>query len=91
VGAGGEVFRERHLKDSLNLIKKLPLGKGDIIYISEFYKTNPEYEIEMKKYNLTLPSRMEIREMANEFKLSVKENVPRGVAVSIYDIQQFIY
>jgi hypothetical protein len=45
----------------------------------------------MKKYNLTLPSRMEIREMANEFKLSVKENVPRGVAVSIYDIQQFIY
>jgi radical SAM superfamily enzyme YgiQ (UPF0313 family) len=91
VGAGGEVFRERHLKDSVNLIKNLPLGKGDIIYISEFYKTNPEYEIEMKKNKLTLPSRMEIREMANEFKLSVKENVPKGVAVSVYDIQQFIY
>ena len=36
IGIGGEKFREIHREESLRLIEKMPLEKGDIIYLSKF-------------------------------------------------------
>lgn len=91
VGAGGEFFRQKHLEDSLKLVKRLPLDSGDIIYISEFYETNPQYRSTMETRGIEVPTRLDIRTMSTEFKAAVKQMVPKGVSVSIYDIQQFIY
>jgi len=91
VGAGGQKYAEQHLVDSINLLKQLPLGKGDIVYLSELYETNSNYEKSMAEQNIPLPSRQEIREWLNEFKSRLKEVYPKDVQISVYDINQFFY
>ncbi|NOZ03416.1 MAG: radical SAM protein [FCB group bacterium] len=90
-GIGGMRYAERHLRDSLQLIKQIPLSKGDIVYVSEFHETNPEYRKKMESENITLPDRIAIRQLSKQFKAEMKAVVPKGVAVSIYDINQFFY
>ena len=36
VGIGGERYRQAHFEDTVNLIKRLPLGDDDLLYISPF-------------------------------------------------------
>ena len=36
VGAGGREFADRHVKDTLSILAKLPLQRGDLIYLSPF-------------------------------------------------------
>lgn len=90
-GAGGMSLHSRHVNDSVNLIKKMPLKPGDMVYVSEFCETDDEYRRVLGTRGLTAPSRVEIRNMANEFKTALRDVVPKGVAVPIYDIQQFFY
>jgi radical SAM superfamily enzyme YgiQ (UPF0313 family) len=91
VGAGGQKYAEQHLVDSINLLKQLPLGKGDIVYLSELYESNSNYEKSMAKQNILLPTRQEIRQWSNQFKSRLKELYPKEVQVSVYDINQFFY
>lgn len=91
VGAGGNKYAEKHLIESLKLLEQLPLGKGDIIYLSELYETNTDYEKSMAEQNIPLPTRQEIRQWSNEFKSEVKKQYPKDVQVSVYDIKQFFY
>lgn len=91
IGAGGHKYSEKHLSESLKLLKQLPLGKGDIIYLSELYETNSNYEKSMAEQNIPLPTRQEIRYWSNEFKSEVKKQYPKDVQVSVYDINQFFY
>ncbi len=90
-GIGGLRYAERHLRDSLELIKHLPLSEGDIVYVSEFHETNPEYRKKMESENIPLPDMFAIRQLSKQFKAELKAVVPKGVAVSIYDINQFFY
>ena len=91
IGAGGQKYAEQHLTDSLALLKQLPLGKGDIIYLSELYETNLNYEKSMAEKNIQLPTRQEIRKWSNEFKSELKVKYSKDVQVSVYDINQFFY
>lgn len=91
IGAGGHKYSEKHLSESLKLLEQLPLGKGDIIYLSELYETNSNYEKSMAEQNIPLPTRQEIRQWSNEFKSEVKKQYPKDVQVSVYDINQFFY
>ncbi|NHZ85864.1 MAG: radical SAM protein [Planctomycetia bacterium] len=91
IGAGGNKYSERHLSDSIKLLEQLPLGKGDIIYLSELYETNPTYKKSMFEKNIQLPTRQEIRLWSNEFKYKLKKQYPKDIQISIYDINQFFY
>ncbi|MFQ6675855.1 MAG: radical SAM protein, partial [Fidelibacterota bacterium] len=91
VGAGGRPFHDRHLEDSLRLIREISPEPGDMVYLSEFYETPLGYREALEREGIPLPDRWEIREMAREFKSRVKEVVARGVAVPLYDIHQFFY
>ncbi len=90
-GAGGKKYHGAHLAESLELVRRLPLGKGDIVYISEFYETNMEYNRVLKEVKAPLPERKDVRRMAVEFNREMRTVVPIGTAVSVYDIQQFLY
>ena len=90
-GAGGKKYHGAHLAESLELVRRLPLGKGDIVYISEFYETNREYNRVLKEVKAPLPERKDVRRMAVEFNREMRTVVPIGTAVSVYDIQQFLY
>ena len=91
IGAGGSKYSKEHLSDSIKLLEQLPLGKGDIIYLSELYETNSSYEKSMAEQNIPLPTRQEIRQWSNEFKSELKKQYPKDVQVSVYDINQFFY
>jgi radical SAM superfamily enzyme YgiQ (UPF0313 family) len=91
IGAGGRKYTKQHLVDSIKLLEQLPLGKGDIIYLSELYETNPNYEKSMTEHNIPLPTRREIREWSNEFKSELKVKYTKDIKVSVYDINQFFY
>ncbi len=91
VGAGGEQFAEKHSLDSIKLLKQLPLSKGDIIYLSELYETNSDYNKSMAKINCALPTRMQIRNWSNTLKSKIKVTVSKDIKVSVYDINQFFY
>ena len=91
VGAGGEKFHEAHLRDSLAMVENMYLSSGDMIYISEFYETNSEYNAVMADRKIPRLDRIQIRKMANQFKTEMKKQVETGVSVSVYDIQQFFY
>ncbi len=90
-GAGGWDYHAQHMNNSQALLEKLPLGKGDIIYLSEFYETNPEYETVLKKQGILQPNRQDIRKMTLDFKSQIQEITSKGVIISTYDIQQFLY
>ena len=70
-----------------NLLIMIPTASA----ISEFYETEDNYRSTMEDLGLLLPDRLDIRELANEFKRAVKEVVSKDVFVPIYDIQQFFY
>jgi len=91
IGAGGNKYASKHLADSTKLLEQMPLGKGDIIYLSELYKTNVNYEKSMDEGNIPLPTRQDIRRWSNEFKSILKKQCPKDVQVSVYDINQFFY
>ena len=91
IGAGGNKYSEKHLMDSINLLKQLPLGKDDIIYLSELYKTTLSYERSMTEQNIPLPTRQEIRQWSTEFKSELKKQYAKNIQISIYDINQFFY
>ncbi len=65
--------------------------EGDIIYLSELYETNSNYEKSMSEQNIPLPTRLEIRQWSNEFKSRLKKQYSKDVQVSVYDINQFFY
>lgn len=90
-GAGGEPFRERHRQASTKLVSEMPLTKGDIIYVSEFYETNPEYRQVLGERQIQPPNRLEIRRTAKELKRAFREVTDPDVKVAVYDIQQFFY
>ncbi|MCK4903235.1 MAG: radical SAM protein [Candidatus Marinimicrobia bacterium] len=91
IGAGGNKYAEKHLIESLKLLEQLPLGKGDIIYLSELYKTNSSYEKSMAEQNIPLPTRQKIRQWSTEFKTELKKQYAKNMQISIYDINQFFY
>lgn len=90
-GAGGKTFHPRHLRDSIGLIEQIPLTDNDLVYVSEFYETNPEYGSVLRNHGIPSPNRVETRRMAKEFVSAARRVVPKGVQVPIYDIQQFFY
>ncbi len=91
IGAGGNLYAEKHLIDSIKLLEQLPLGKGDIIYLSELYETNTNYEESMLEENIPLPTRQVIRKWSNEFKSELKKRYSKDVQIAVYDINQFFY
>ena len=91
IGAGGSKYSKEHLLDSIKLLEQLPLGKGDIIYLSELYETNSNYKKSMAEQNIPLPTRKEIRRWSNEFKSDLKKQYSKDVQISVYDINQFFY
>jgi radical SAM superfamily enzyme YgiQ (UPF0313 family) len=90
-GAGGIRYERQHEQDSISLLKQLPLSKDDIIYISEFYQTNEIYDNSLKQFNIELPSRKMVYEMAAKLKNGIKQVAAKDVSVSVYDINQFFY
>ena len=87
IGIGGENFQKIHREESLRIIQKMPLEKGDIIYLSKFIPQN-------KSHTKTLENDMQSltqQALNDEVKLWKKSIDKPNVKIVPYNFQRFIY
>ena len=89
-----ESFRNRdfllsHVQDTLKLLERLPLGQGDIVYLSPFVEHGPYAERAKQDGVLPLPP-PEVMEQERIFRHALKTTHPQA-KVARYDILEFLY
>ncbi len=91
-GAGGKKFYERHIKNTVETILKMPLENGDIVYISPLVLDEAdEYVRIMNEIGSQVLNKFEIKEQVLEIKSGLKDLIEKGAKITLYDIQEFIY
>jgi hypothetical protein len=91
VGAGGRRFAEGHVRDTAALLGRLPLGGGDLVYLSPFVRHDDAPYAE-------IAARDGLEELTREER-DAQERVLRGAArdavpearVARYSIAEFVY
>lgn len=92
VGVGGEPFREAHLRDTVALVERLPLGAGDIVYLSPFVSdgTTP-YDADAAAAIFPMDEEA-IRSEEQRFKAALQPTAKsKGLRISHYDLREFVY
>lgn len=89
VGVGGVEFQEAHAKATLDVIGRMPLGQGDLVYLSPFIEQPGSTYVERR----TDASLTPMTDAAIEAELSRLARAIRstGVKSARYDIREFIY
>lgn len=91
-GAGGKNFYDKHVENTVKTILKMPLGNGDIVYLSPLVIDEAdEYVKIMRELGSEMLSKFEIVEQIQRIKGGLKDLLKSGARVTLYDIQEFIY
>ncbi|NPA27091.1 MAG: radical SAM protein [Chloroflexi bacterium] len=92
LGAGGRAYAEGHVRDTIQLLNQMPLGREDIVYFSELVVTpNMPYAREAIRAGIEplTPEEQHAQQKAIVEGLRFpKEHRPR---ISRYDIREFVY
>jgi radical SAM superfamily enzyme YgiQ (UPF0313 family) len=93
VGLGGKTYQTEHLEQSVSLVKQLPLGRDDIIYLSQFMpKPGAPYLGEADQAGISAMSDMEIVVETQHWKSVILKAIQtRDVKVAPYSFQRFLY
>ena len=93
LGAGGRELAQDHLKKTLQLLETLPLRGQDRVYLSDLWvHPNSAYQSMTRELGIHPLSRWECREQAQFLRQSLNYPAPpRGTAVALYDVRQFVY
>ena len=93
VGIGGEAFRQAHFSDTVALIKRAPLGEGDLVYISPFVASDDSpYLDDMQAAGYPSLDDEALAAEEARFRVALQPWArPRSVRVSHYDVREFIY
>lgn len=83
VGAGGKAFAEAHFRESLALLAELPLGRGDVVYLSPSGRTPAP----RTPPSALLPWRTSEGEL-QRWAQAVRR---LGLRASRYEIREFLY
>ncbi|KOX90085.1 Radical SAM superfamily protein [Thermus aquaticus] len=83
VGAGGRTYEKAHREESLSLLAGLPLGRGDLVYLSPFQETpgTPYAALGLEP----LP------DVEAELALWAEAIRKMGLKAARYDIREFVY
>lgn len=93
VGLGGKRYRREHLRDTVSLVRSLPLDRGDIVYLSQFEPTSTAPYLSIAEAEKIIPlSPAGLRDEVHRWKtLLVRELGGRGIKIAPYSFQRFIY
>ena len=97
-GAGGRALAEDHIRDTSHFVANLPLGRGDMVYISPMveYRESPYYDI-VTKEKLGILSAAEKMAQAQELKDRIlglwkeRNTLPPNFPVAPYLLAESIY
>lgn len=92
VGAGGDRYAAAHVENTARVVNSLPLGRDDLIYLSEFVEhPGSEYAQRAARDGIRPLSKLEIREQLEEMQASFLFDPQNRPKVAPYDIHEFIY
>src|SRR5690606_37338990 len=93
VGIGGETYRDAHFADTIETIQRMPLGSGDLVYLSPFVADEPSpYLRAMEDAAIALLDASSLNAEEQRFKAAlVSWAALRNVRVSHYDVRELIY
>lgn len=89
VGLGGREYRERHARATVDALAAMPLGRGDLVYLSPFVE-EPGSVYRERRLGAGL-SAMDEAEIETELAAMARAIRAQGVQVSRYDIRELIY
>ncbi len=92
-GVGGKHFIHNHFTDTVDAINRMPLGPGDLVYISPFVASaDSPYLDEMQRSGYSSLTEEELLAEAARFRNALLPMLRRkGVLISRYDIREFVY
>jgi Radical SAM superfamily len=92
IGAGGDHFSDAHVEETAALIRRMPLGTEDVIYLSPLH-TSPEseYAQRAKEAGIHALTSLEIEEQAKQMRVSLTSAPQPGPRLARYDIREFVY
>jgi len=93
VGIGGEAYREAHFRDTVALLKEMPLSGDVLIYISPFVASDDSpYVADAEDAGITPLDDDALRAEEQRFIQALRPWArERGVRVSHYGVREFIY
>lgn len=92
VGVGGDRYAVGHVADTVTLLRRLPLGAGDIIYLSEFVdEPGTVYRARATAEGVRPLPPEAVRAQAQAIRDGVAGMWATGPKVSRYDIREFLY
>lgn len=91
VGAGGERFARSHIERTLELLSRLPLGAGDIVYLSPFQeKAGSAYARRAMEEGVRELDPATLDAQYAALRDGARRALP-GAVVTRYDIREFVY
>jgi radical SAM superfamily enzyme YgiQ (UPF0313 family) len=89
LGAGGVENARRHVEGTLSLLKRAPLGPGDLVYFSPLIvEEGSPYARAAAERGWTPMAEPDLREQRRQME---SELPPRGERRALYDIREFLY
>lgn len=91
VGVGGEAYAARHEAESRSLLARLPLGRGDLVYLSPFVpQAGSAYVARIEAEGVRPLSREERNGQYRRMRRAVRAALP-DARVALYHIDEFVY
>ena len=92
VGAGGDRFADAHVEETAALIRKMPLGPEDVIYLSPLIASpKSEYARRAKDAGIRGLTSLEIEEQTKRMRASLTSTQQPSPRLARYDIREFVY
>ncbi|MDQ7850843.1 MAG: radical SAM protein [Armatimonadota bacterium] len=89
-GIGGREFARSHVARTLGLLNSLPLGPGDLIYLSA-YRPPSERQVADRTQDVRPLSQDETRAQLRALQQGLRFPPGRSPRVARYDVEEFIY
>jgi len=86
-GLGGRPYAKRHVADTTDLLNRLPLGHGDLIYFSPYVETGSREE--MSEFQPELTER-QCHTQRDTIRKGLHLNSP-GPKLATYSLREFVY
>lgn len=89
-GAGGDRYAEGHVADTVNVVNRLGLAAGDLVYVSEFVEApSSPYVQQARAAGIRTLAPGEVAEQAAALRAGFV--LAPGVQVAAYHLREFIY
>jgi hypothetical protein len=90
LGIGGQRYTGGHVRDTIDVLNQMVLGRGDLLYFSEFFPHGTPYETQVHAPDLWPLSRSQMWVQREAIVAGLRFNDERP-QIATYDIREFVY